>query len=92
MSVLDVLNHLLNFALPAFFLALVLGLASRFIVQGKASARPLWRQIGINFAAGLLVLVAGLILFGRDGKMATYAALVVVSSTVQWWLSGGFRR
>ena len=92
MSALDLLIHLLNFALPAFFLALVLGLASRFIVQRKPSARPLWRQMGLNFAAGLLVSVAGLIVFGRDGKMATYAALVLVSSTVQWWLSGGFRR
>ena len=91
MSVLDVLNHLLNFALPAFFLALVLGLASRFIVQGKASARPLWRQIGINFAAGLLVLVAGLILFGRDGKMATYAALVVGGALCHWVLGRGWK-
>ena len=26
------------------------------------------------------------LVFGRDGKMATYAALVLVQGTVGWWL------
>ena len=36
------------------------------------------------FIANMVVLVAGLILFGNDGKMATYAALVVVAAVCQW--------
>jgi len=33
-----------------------------------------------------LVLIAGLVLFGRDGKMLTYLGLVVMAATTQWWL------
>lgn len=36
--------------------------------------------------AGVVVLLAGLVYFGRDGKIATYAALVVVQGTLAWWL------
>jgi hypothetical protein len=32
------------------------------------------------------VLLAGLVFFGRDGKMATYAALVLVQGTLGWWM------
>jgi hypothetical protein len=37
------------------------------------------------------VLVAGLAWFGRDGRMATYVALVVVCGSAQWWLLRGWR-
>jgi hypothetical protein len=40
--------------------------------------------------AGVLSLVAGLLVFGRDGKMATYAVLVVTSALALWWV--GFAR
>jgi hypothetical protein len=33
---------------------------------------------------GVAVLAAGLWFFGRDGKMATYAALVVAVATCEW--------
>jgi len=92
MSVLALLDHLLNFALPAFFMALVVAFVSRFTLPRRPSAPTFWRQVGLNSLAGLLVLVAGLIVFGRDGKMLTYAALVVVSATCQWLMSGAFRR
>jgi hypothetical protein len=39
-----------------------------------------------------LVLLAGLWFFGRDGKMLTYAALVVASATVQWVMLGLWRK
>ena len=51
----------------------------------------LWAVAAVNFAAGLAVLAAGLWFFGRDGKMATYAALVIVMGTSQW-LAGHARR
>ena len=90
MSPLALIDHLANFAAPAFFLALVLALGGRLML-GKA-AMCLWAQFAVNFAAGLAVLAGGLVYFGRDAMMATYAALVVVCGTVQWLLGGGFRR
>jgi hypothetical protein len=37
-------------------------------------------------ALGVLVLLAGLVWFGRDGKLATYAAMVALQGGVSaWW-------
>jgi hypothetical protein len=33
---------------------------------------------------GVVVLVIGLVVFGRDGKMLTYLALVLATATGQW--------
>jgi hypothetical protein len=38
------------------------------------------------------VLVAGLVLTGNDGKMATYGALVLVCASVEWLLQMRFRQ
>jgi hypothetical protein len=77
---------------PAAFLALVLVLASRYLGGKRAGVPRWWVQWTSTFAAGVLVLVAGLVVFGRDGAMATYAALVGVSGTVQWLAMRGWRR
>ena len=39
--------------------------------------------------AGLAALVAGLLLFGRDGRMATYLLLVLASAAALWWSGFG---
>ena len=39
----------------------------------------------VNLGSGLLVVVTGLVVFGRDGKMLTYTVLVVVMGTLAWW-------
>ena len=92
MTFLALLNHLLNFALPALAVALVLALAARLFMKRGAGAPGLATQVAITFAAGTVVLLAGLALTGRDGRIGTYAALVAVSGTVQWWLMPGWRR
>ena len=91
MTFLALMDHAANFAAPAFFLALVLALGGR-LVLGKGAALSLWAQVAVNFLAGLAVLGGGLVYFGRDGMMATYAALVLVCGTLQWLLGGGLRR
>ncbi len=84
MGPLDLTLHLMSFAAPAFALALLLPLAARALMPKQATARSYRSQAAIDFVAGLVVLAGGLWYFGRDGKMATYAALVVVMATVQW--------
>jgi hypothetical protein len=82
MSPLDFLPHLASFLAPAAFLALVLPAASRLVLRrGQGSY---WRQALLVFLAVTAVLAVGLWYFGRDGKMATYAAAVVAAGTVQW--------
>ena len=91
MSALDLLIHLLNFAAPAFFVALLLALLFRLAMHRRSVAVSLWTQVAVTFVAGLVVLVAGLVYFGHDGRIATYAALVAVCGTAQWWLLRGWR-
>jgi hypothetical protein len=32
------------------------------------------------------------VIFGRDGKMVTYLALVLAMATSQWWQLGGWKK
>jgi hypothetical protein len=92
MGILDAVLHAFHFMFPAVFLALLMPLLSQIFKQNKPLARMYIAQSAINFIACLLVLVAGLLLSGRDGKMLTYLAMVLASAGVQWVLSGGWRR
>jgi zinc transporter ZupT len=84
MGPLDLALHLLSFAAPAFAVALGLALGARLFRLDRSVGRRWWVSVALNFVAGVAVLGAGLWYFGRDGKMATYAALVLVVATVQW--------
>jgi hypothetical protein len=85
MGLLDVLTHLVNFFLPALGMALLLPALARVVWWRALKAAGYGRQV--KWAAGInaLVLVAGLMVLGRDGAMATYAALVVASALTVWW-------
>lgn len=91
MGPLELLSHLANFLAPALWLALVLPLAARLFMKKAPSALTLWRQTAINFLVNALVLAFGLWFFGRDGKMATYAGVVVLGATSQWLMLRGWR-
>ena len=84
MGLLDLIDHLLNFVAPAIFVAAALALFGRFYMKKVPYALAIHAQFAINMGAGVLTLVAGLWFFGRDGKMATYVALVVAIALAQW--------
>ena len=84
MGPLDLLIHLLNFLAPALCLGLGMALVGRLWIKNKVQTLSFLMQAAINFAVGALVLLAGLWFFGRDGKMATYAALVTMVAVSQW--------
>ena len=88
----DILFHVVGFVLPALAVGLMLPLASRLFVRSAPIVTGFWRQAAIATATGMIVLAAGLWFFGQDGKMATYGALVAVTATLQWALSGAWRR
>lgn len=84
MGPLDLLDHLLNFVAPALVVGVLLAVAGQFLGRNNAG-RPGWiAQAAINSIAGVAALTAALWFFGRDGKMAAYAALVLVCATAQW--------
>ncbi len=85
------LGHLFNFAAPALFLALLLALGGRLLGPKGASALAWYAQAAINSVVGCAVLLAGLWWLGRDGRMLTYAALVLACASCQWLLQRGWR-
>jgi hypothetical protein len=88
---LDLAKHALSFAAPAFVVALLATLAAPWLLP--VGPRGLgWRgRFAISFMAGLAALVAGLWYFGHDGKMATYAGLVLAVASSQWLAGQGWR-
>jgi hypothetical protein len=91
MSLLGLLDHLLNFLLPALWVGgLVAALAPLFMKRARSHHSWL-TQSAINSGACLLVLLAGLVVFGRDGKMATYAAMVLACASSQWFAAKAWR-
>ena len=91
MGPIDLFLHLFNFVAPALSVALVVTVFARFIVPNRDSALTCIVQAAINFVACTLVLLAGLMYFGRDGKMVTYAAMVLVSATSHWVMARSWK-
>ncbi len=91
MGPLDTLNHLLNFLAPAAAMAVLMALGSRLLRWKSAASHAAWVQAAIQFAVGSAVLLAGLVVLGRDGKMATYTALVLACATCQWVLGKSWK-
>jgi uncharacterized membrane protein YdcZ (DUF606 family) len=85
MGPLDLLNHLLNFAAPALAVGCLSAFLTPVIYRKQALARSRFAQAAINFVVGMVALALGLWLFGHDGKMASYAALVMAVASSQWW-------
>lgn len=91
MGPLDLLNHLLSFVAPALVVGFLLAFFATFLGKKVAGAPVLYAQAAINCVAGVAALGLGLWFFGRDGKMASYAAMVLAIASSQW-LSAGFKR
>jgi hypothetical protein len=93
-------NHLLNIVAPAACLALLMVSLSALLPflsrkTGRQSARLNrlgWRgQFAAVFAVNVLVTVAGLVFFGHDGRLLTYAAMALAAAFVQWLLLRGWK-
>ncbi len=91
MGPLDALWHLLNFFAPALGVALCAALAAKLLWRHELAGAPVMRLWAYGTGAGAVALIGGLIVFGHDGKMATYGALVVFTALAQW-CTGFMRR
>lgn len=95
MTALGLTLHLLNFVAPAAVVAVLIVLLSWPFLRFFRSKRPLALspigQIAIVFVASVGLLLAGLVIFGHDGMVATYALLALGAATCQWCLLGGWR-
>jgi hypothetical protein len=91
MGPLDILLHLSSFVAPALAVALVVALMARLIFSRQAAGLAWWTSAAINLIVGVVVLAAGAWYFGVDGKMVTYAAMVLAVGSSQWASSRGWR-
>jgi hypothetical protein len=86
MGILDALVHALNFALPAWGVAMLGTALVRLVFRSAASRVQLARVIAVSGLAGTVALGAGLFLWERDGRMATYGLLIGAEAAVWWWM------
>ena len=85
MSLADWFWVFANFFMPAWAMALLLAwLAPRWLESGRRP--PFLLNLLLSGVMGSVVLLVGLVLTQHDGRMWTYAALVWVQATLQWWL------
>lgn len=89
MGPLDALWHLLNLVLPAVGLGAFAAAGAKLLWRRELAAAPWWRLARDAALAGMLVTLAGLVAFGRDGAMATYAGMVLACAATLWWRGFG---
>ncbi len=99
MDLLDFGHHLLGFLAPACFVGWLLALGGLLFASASSSngvgdsrLRRCWRAGWLNTLAACLASTAVLVLSGRDGEMAGYAALVLAAASSQWLMQRGWRR
>ena len=85
MGPLDVFWHLANLFAPALGMALIAPTLAKLLWRDALRAKP-WAPLAAWVGLASAVVLAGaLVLLGRDGRMATYVAMVLVSAAVLWW-------
>jgi hypothetical protein len=92
MGPLDAFWHLANLFVPALALGALTAALAKLLWRRELAAVRWCRLAGAAGAAGALVTLAGLVLLGRDGKMATYGAMVVACALTLWWQGFGRQR
>jgi hypothetical protein len=88
MTFLALIGHLLNFAAPAVGVAVLLWGLPRLWPKARAGRWAARKELVVLCGLGVVVLLAGLVVFGRDAKMLSYAALVLAQGSLAWWVRG----
>ena len=92
MGPIDALWHLLNFFAPAFGVGVLTALMAKLLWRRSLKSASLKRLSAWAITGSALALLAGLIVFGSDGKMLTYGAMVLACALSVWWAGFGPHR
>lgn len=87
MDGLSLIVHILNFLAPAVAVGAWITLIYPLVWRGANAWQGWRRRLVLNIFTGALVLLLGLLWFGQDGKMMTYACMVLASASSQWLLT-----
>jgi hypothetical protein len=89
MGPIDALWHVLNLFLPAAMLAALASALAKLIWRSELRSVAWWRLCKVTALAAGGVTLAGLVLLGQDGKMLTYAGMVLASAAALAWAGFG---
>ena len=92
MDILDAFWHIANLVAPAAGLGAIAAALAKLLWWRALGGVGWWRLAAWGGVAALGASIAGLAVFGRDGKMVTYAAMVVACATALWWAGFGSGR
>jgi hypothetical protein len=84
-------DHLANLLLPALLLGGIAALGAKGLWRRELQGTPWLRLAAWASGGALLALIGGLVLSGRDGSMATYAAMVLACAAALGWAGWGRR-
>lgn len=82
--------HFFNFFAAPAGVALFASLLAKLLWHRELQGAAWWRLWLWSGGAAALAAIGGLAWYGRDGKMATYGAMVLACTLALWWR--GFRR
>ena len=82
---IDAFWHLVNFVAPALGVAALASALAKLIWRKALRTTRWWLLFYPAAAGGVLSLALGLLLWERDGRMATYALLVFAVALSLWW-------
>ncbi|MEP7301896.1 MAG: hypothetical protein ABI699_10240 [Caldimonas sp.] len=90
MNPVDAFWHIANFFAPALVIGYLAAGAAKLLWRDELGAIP-WLRFGAWPSAAMAgVALLGLVVFGHDGKVVTYVAMVVACAAALWWV--GFRQ
>lgn len=82
---IDAIVHLVGFFLPAVGMGAISAALAKVVWRGELRAVH-WARLALwSGSASAAMLVTGLIAFGRDGMMATYAAMIAAAAAALLW-------
>jgi hypothetical protein len=88
----DAVTHVVNLFLPALLLGAIAAALAKALWRRELSGVA-WHRLAVPAcAAGAAVALGGLVVFGRDGRMATYGAMVAACAITLWWQGFGPNR
>ncbi|MCY7315308.1 MAG: hypothetical protein LH480_06685 [Rubrivivax sp.] len=89
MGPLDALWHVANLFTPALLLGGLAAALAKLLWHRELAAVAFSRLAGPACAACAAAVLLGLVLLGRDGKMATYVGMVAACAITLWWQGFG---
>ena len=81
----DAFWHLTNFFAPALVLGAFATMGAKLVWRRELAAVRGMRLWAWASGAAAVASTAGLVVFGSDGRMATYAGMVLACALALWW-------